>query len=154
MFALGEASFETHMTQHIGINGEIGSSRLSPASHDARAGRAGGSMNSLRQFSSRIGLTDALLRIGDEIVDFWYKGFAAWLMTAACVASVYIKPLWPISYYTGVWMLGVFFPLSALLFLTFNLRIRFKEIREVAGSNRYPSVYYPGLDVSAAERKF
>lgn len=108
--------------------------------------------------TDRWGLTETVVHVGDELTEFWHKGFAAYLMTVACLFMVSALdssvPIWPITHYTAVWAVALFFPITALLFLTFSLRTRFKEIHEVACANLISCVYYPGVSAPDADRRF
>jgi hypothetical protein len=95
-------------------------------------------------------------RITDNLRSFFDRWGSVYLMVI--VASVAIDalreevPAWPLSYYTLIWTLSLFFPAIASLYILFNLRVRLDQIEDSAQRNSVFSVYFPGSQ--APERDF
>jgi hypothetical protein len=99
-----------------------------------------------------------LVNVYHSLLNFYYKFAIAYGMglmcSAATVALKDIAPIWPLGYYTLVWVLAFFFPGSAFLYSIFNLRVRFNEIQDVSQRNQFYFVYFPDLSKAEAERQF
>lgn len=54
-------------------------------------------------------------------------------------------PIWPLSPNTLIWVLALSFPVTAALYIVFNLRIRLDQIEDSAQRNHLFAVYFPGL---------
>ena len=99
-----------------------------------------------------------LVNVFQWLVNFYYKFLIAYAMVGICSAATVafkdIAPIWPINYFTLVWVLAYFFPGSAFLYMIFNLRVRSKEIEDVSQRNQFYFVYFRDEPKEESERLF
>lgn len=87
-----------------------------------------------------------------------YKYLVGIFVAVACVAALWqvaaISPLWPVQLSTGMVLVALLFPVTAMLYLMANLRTRIDEIQDAALRYELHCVYFHQFEKPAAERKF
>ena len=87
----------------------------------------------------------AILRTGAV-----YCSIIAILIAAGSLRST--APVWPLSLYTAIWILALAFPVTAALYIMFDLRVRLNQVEDSAQRNGVFTIYFPGSAI--ADREF
>jgi hypothetical protein len=79
------------------------------------------------------------------VMDLWYKGSVVYFVGAVIFAASQVldvtAPLFPLNYYSLVWMMGLFFPLTATTYFLCKANVRLDEIQDLAERLSFHRVY-------------
>jgi hypothetical protein len=91
-----------------------------------------------------------------QLIELIDRGWSAILRTGAVYCSIIAiviaarsqhgtAPVWPLSLYTAIWILALAFPITAALYVMFDLRVRLNQVEDSAQRNGVFTVYFPGF---------